>query len=192
MSDQDWYDRLIRPIERQMKSSVWRILRDADDAEDAIQEAVTRVWTRIDRVERHSNPHALILRICANAAWDILRRKSRRRHVDLDSLPVEPAAATPLPGDALLRRERQAQLLRAIGRLARRQACATLMRFVQEQSYEAIAAAMGCRESTVRVHVNRGRARLQKLLAPFNPFRNSQRSSPTVRQGKEVLDHEEA
>ena len=44
-----------------------------------------------------------------------------------------------------------------------------LLRIVEEQSYEDIAAAMGCAEATARVHVLRGKAALAKRLARLRP-----------------------
>lgn len=164
-----YYDRLIRPIEGQMKGSVWRIVRDPDEADDAFQEAVAKIWEHIDRILRHPNPHALILRICANAAYDALRRRTRRYRGAVESIPGEVADPAPAASDRVAQRETRAEVLEAIGRLSRRQAAAILMRCVQEQSYEDIAVAMGCSEGTVRVHINRGRDRLRKTLAHLAP-----------------------
>ena len=60
-------------------------------------------------------------------------------------------------------------MLRAIGRLSKNQARAILMHVVEEIPYGDIAAAMDCRESTVRKHVARARARLRTLLAHLIP-----------------------
>jgi DNA-directed RNA polymerase specialized sigma24 family protein len=40
------FDALVRPIEDQMLRSIWRITRAAEDAEDALQEALTVIWRR--------------------------------------------------------------------------------------------------------------------------------------------------
>ena len=73
------YDALIGPIQDQMLRSIWRIARVAEDAEDALQEALIVIWKRRARIERHPNPQAFILRICVNCACDVLRARLRRR-----------------------------------------------------------------------------------------------------------------
>ena len=73
------YECLIRPVEDQMIRSVWRIVRDPDETEDAFQEALAKIWLNFSKIRRHPNPRALILRICTNAAYDALRRNARRR-----------------------------------------------------------------------------------------------------------------
>jgi RNA polymerase sigma factor (sigma-70 family) len=71
--------------------------------------------------------------------------------------------------DEMIRTEQHAEILRAIHRLSRRQAVATLMRVVQEQPYEQIAAVLGCTEATARKHVARGRDRLRVSLSHLDP-----------------------
>ncbi len=165
MQEQD-YEVLIQPIEDQMMRSIWRIVQDANDAEDAMQEALATVWRRFDRIRRHPNPQALILRICLNAAYDVLRRKIRRRRWEAMFRLWTPTAASN-PGDLLEARECESAILRAIGCLSRNQALAVTLRLVQGQSYDAVGAALGCKDSTARKHVERGRARLCELLAPM-------------------------
>ena len=86
-NDPAGYDDLIAPIEDRMIRSVWRIVRDADDADDAFQAALEKIWRRLETIRRHPNPRALILRICVNAAYDLLRKKARlRRREALDGM----------------------------------------------------------------------------------------------------------
>ena len=159
----DEYDRLVGPIEERMIHSVWRIVGDPDDAEDALQDALATVWQRLKRVRSHPNPQALILRMCANAAYDRLRRRRRRREV---SLPLEdPEGPSLSPEEQLMGLERRAQIREAIARLSRNQAVAVLMRDTQDQSYENIAQALGCGLATARKHVARARTHLRRLLS---------------------------
>jgi RNA polymerase sigma factor (sigma-70 family) len=160
------YEALIQPIEDQMMRSIWRIVQDADDVEDALQEALTTIWRRFDRIRNHENPQALILRICLNAAYDVLRRKIRRRR--WEAMPWQRSRAqVSTPGELLEARERESAIFRAIAHLSRNQALAVTLRLVHGQSYKAIACVLGCKDNTARQHVARGRARLCELLAPM-------------------------
>lgn len=160
------YERLIGPLESQLMRCVWRIVRHPDLAEDALQETLLIVWKKLERIERHPNPQALILKIGLDAAYDALRKQERRRRRE------EPYPALELPTPAgrtgktvLERKEIEEEVLAAISRLPRKQAAAVLMRLVQDQPYPAIAQALGCRETTVRIHVSQGRARLSRQLS---------------------------
>jgi RNA polymerase sigma-70 factor (ECF subfamily) len=165
---EDDYERLIRPIEGPMMRAVWRIVSDPHEAEDAFQNALLVVWKRFDRIRRHPNPKALVLRICANEGLNALRRAARRGR-GVQPLSDTLAGDSPSGPEALDASERRAQVSAAIARLPRRQALAFLMKAVQEMSYADIATALGCAEATARKHAARARQRLRSLLPQFAP-----------------------
>jgi RNA polymerase sigma-70 factor (ECF subfamily) len=159
------YEDLIGPIEDRMIRSVWRIARDADDADDAFQQALETIWKRLDRIRRHPNPRALILRICVNAAYDVLRKRARQQRREApEAIPDEQPDTSPSAADRIAAREDHSEILSAISRLPRSQAQAVLMRFVQELPYCEIAQALGCSEATARRHIANARVRLRKML----------------------------
>ena len=164
------YERLIAPISDRMMRTVWRIVRDPDDAEDAFQEALLKIWKQWDRIRSHPAPHALVLRICIHSAQDLLRRRARRPEAIEAAAPAEAIAD---PGSSALQQiaesETGREMMRAIGTLSPNQAQAILLHAVEEVPYPEIAAAMACREATVRKHVARARARLRVLLSHLIP-----------------------
>ena len=90
-----WLPRLakeIAPMEARMMRSIWRIVRNADLAEDTLQDALAVIWKKRHQVRRHPNPPALILKICLNAAYDSLRRLERMQH-RTDGSPLEDVPA---------------------------------------------------------------------------------------------------
>jgi RNA polymerase sigma-70 factor (ECF subfamily) len=159
---------LIAPIKRRMFETVWRILRHAHDAEDALQNALTTVWQQRERIESHSAPEALILKICADAAIDQFRRR-RRGKTDVAALEDCLPSARPPPIDDAIERETLEMIVAAIARLSPNQATAIVMRFIQGESDATIAAALGCGIETVREHLDRGRERLGRMLGRLAP-----------------------
>jgi RNA polymerase sigma-70 factor (ECF subfamily) len=160
------YEVLVRPLEGRMMRSIWRIVRDREAAEDALQDALAAIWKKRRAVARHPKPEALILRIAVCAAHDAMRRSRRRLGHETAGLSEGAAAsAAPPVTQALEDLDLRRSILDAVGRLPRRQAEAVLLRFVEERSYEDIATAMGCAESTARVHAVRGRERLARRLS---------------------------
>lgn len=149
--------------------SIWRITQNADDADDAFQESMSQIWERLPRIRAHPNPSALVLRICANVACDVVRRKSRRDHHeqsrDAPRIDVAEIDATAL----ILNIECREHVQKAISRLPEQQATAITMRFLLYCPYEEIARALECAEPTARVHVTRGLSRLRELLAHLCP-----------------------
>jgi RNA polymerase sigma-70 factor (ECF subfamily) len=149
-----------------MIRSVWRVTRNEQDAEDALQNAFVTIWKRRRRIAAHEAPHALILRICIDAACDVVRARARTRlrtegDVDHDRL----VDAAPSPSDDLAHRELRDRVAAAIERLPRNQAVALSLRVFEELPYDQIAGALGCAEATARKHVERARDRLRAVLS---------------------------
>jgi RNA polymerase sigma-70 factor (ECF subfamily) len=159
------YDRLIQPIEDKMMRTVWHLVRDADDADDAFQVAFGKIWKNRGKVGRHPNPHAAILRICINSAYDVLRRNARKRRIEaIRAIPENHADSSLRPDESLIARESHQMVLRAIGRLPRNQATAITLRCIEGLPYVVIGQALGCSEATARTHVARGRNRLCEMF----------------------------
>ena len=172
------YERLIAPIETRMIHAIWGVVRDPDEAQDALQEALAVIWRRWDRLRNHPNPEALVMRICINAAYDALRRKHRRlRWFGAEDASVDVADARPSALQMVTTAEQQARVRHAIASLSRNQATAILMHAVEGIPYDGVAAAMRCREVTVRTHVARARAKLRALLADLVPSGREQEKS---------------
>jgi RNA polymerase sigma-70 factor, ECF subfamily len=171
MSDlQRAYDRIIGPLEDRMIRSIWRVVGNAQDADDAMQNALLIIWKRWGRITSHPCPEALILKICIDAAYDVTRRGLReQRRRGSRSATQEPADPTRSPAEQLIQAELYSEVVVAIRRLSRHQAAAILMRVVGELTYGQIAAAIGCTEATVRKHVARARERLRTMLPHLEP-----------------------
>jgi RNA polymerase sigma factor (sigma-70 family) len=168
--DDVFYDTYLAPLETRMLRTAWRITRDSDRARDALQDAMARIWAHRDRVRVHPNPEALVLRITIHAAIDRLRRERRRLRVEESAGPPAWRASPPAgPATASEQAETRALVLDAVARLPGKQAMAVTLRVLEEQPYEAIAAALGCAEPTARVHVLRGREKLKHLLRALAP-----------------------
>jgi len=165
-----FFEQLIKPVEHQMMRSIWRIVRDPEMAKDALQDSLAKIWKRLDRVRIHPNPRALILKICLNAAIDSLRKQKRlHQHEKTEPLHRFPIQPNTTAYESLERKKTEAEILEAIKRLPRRQAVAVLMRLIGDQPYDIIAQAMECSETTVRIHVSRGRAKLSQWLSHLKP-----------------------
>jgi RNA polymerase sigma-70 factor, ECF subfamily len=172
------YERLIAPIEGRMMRAVWRVIRNPNDVEDAFQEALLTVWKRWDRICIHPNPQAVVLQICINVAHDTIRRKLRQaKWIEAGTILQDFPDTSPSAAQDISGAEQGAEVLRAIGLLPKNQARAILMHAVEEIPYVDVAAAMDCRESTVRKHVARARAKLRSLLSHLIPAVHKEESS---------------
>lgn len=161
------YERLIRPIEKRMIGIVARIVRDPEDVADVFQEVLALIWANLERIDRHPNPHAYIIRICITGSYDALRRRARRRRweVRLGSIPEKLWPARSLA--YIPEGNRVTAIREAIGMLPPNQGQAVLLRIMEDSPYPMIATILGCSEATARSHFSKGKARLIKLLGEW-------------------------
>lgn len=162
------YNRLIRPIESAMINALWRILRNGDDVDDALQDVLARVWADLNSIESHPNPRALIMRICSATAIDHLRRRIRARQRQKNEMSQIPTTRDTAADSAGCEETRHI-ILNAVAQIPHNQSIAITMRLVDGESYETVAAALQCSEATARTHVKRGREKLRQLLQNLKP-----------------------
>ncbi len=126
------------------------------DAEDVVQDVLSRALPRWSRISTVDDPDAYVRRMVVNAhvsRW----RKFRRREV-----PVETVRDRPVPADVVS--EERDRLWRACQALPVDQRTAVVLRFYEDLDYAEIAALTGVREGSVRSRVSRGIAAMRHEL----------------------------
>lgn len=125
-----------------------------DEAEDATQDAFTKLLGAWARVSQMDNPAGWVYVVGVN------RLRRRRRHASREDLLPHVAAAPIVEGASIERVDEVRRLLRS---LSRRQQQAVILRFFADMTYDEIAQAMGCRPGTVKSTLNAAVQRLRPL-----------------------------
>ena len=146
----------------------WRLLGDADQAADATQDAFIHAYDAIAKF-RGGLFRSWMLRITANASYDILRRAQRRPTSALPD-PEEgeaelPDVAAPDPLAETARSELYVHLEVALRHLPEDQRTAVVLCDVYGMDYNEVAATTASALGTVKSRIHRGRLRLRELLA---------------------------
>lgn len=146
----------------------WRLLGDPDRAADATQDAFIHAYRAI-RSYRGGIFRAWLLRITANASYDILRRAQRRPSSPLpdpdEGAPELPDVAAVNPLAQATRNELYRHLELALRRLPEDQRTAVVLCDVYGMDYNEVAAMTASALGTVKSRIHRGRLRLRSLLA---------------------------
>lgn len=159
------YKRLIFPVEDRMVRSIARVLPKPEDAGEAMQNATIKILSKLDAIQNHPNPTALILRICIDEALAIVRRQCKEPLLFMEVLDDQAEAANRSPDRLTIFNEMELELLAAISQLPSQQGQAVYQRLVLDHDYREIAAGLACSEESVRQHVARGRKRLASALS---------------------------
>jgi RNA polymerase sigma-70 factor (ECF subfamily) len=140
------------------------VLRDANDADDAVQDGLLAAWRAIARFDPRRPFRPWLMRIVLNAARDLRRRRTVRQTQVLAG--DEASRETPpdrQAGRALLR----ARLQEALATLPERARVAVTLFDAEGYSHGEIAELLDVPEGTVRSDVFHARRNLRVLLAPF-------------------------
>ncbi len=131
---------------------------DAQRSQDLVQTALLKAYRRWRRVTRAGHPDAYVRRIVTTSYLD-WRRLRGSAEQPTATLPEPPPSADPADRVAL-----RDELRRALAVLTPHQRAVLVLRHYEGYDDAAIAAVLGCSESTVRTHASRGAERLRAAL----------------------------
>jgi len=164
---------LVALQQRRAVRIAYHYLRDAHDADEAVQDAFLKVFTHITTYREELPFEVWFTRILVNGCLDIRKARARRLRWVLPAPPpgvtvplVEPVAPQPGPEARLLTSERTREISAAVEQLPDRQRAVFTLCHIGEQSTSEVSQALGLSEATVRVHLFRAVRKLRKLLAP--------------------------
>jgi RNA polymerase sigma-70 factor (ECF subfamily) len=174
--DETAYEELVRSETRHLLAVARRLLRNEEDAQDAVQQAFLSAFRALPAFNGQSRLTTWLHRIVTNAALMKIRTRGRRPEDSIeDLLPsfiedghhVEQFSEWSLPADArLTQRETCAHVRRAIDELPASYRTVLLLRDIEELSTEEAAQALGVNPNTVKIRLHRARQALLKLLKP--------------------------
>jgi RNA polymerase sigma-70 factor (ECF subfamily) len=162
---------LVSLHQRRASRIAYQYLRDASDADEAVQDAFLKVFSHISSYREAWPFEVWFTRILINGCLD--RRKARGRRdrwfvggeiSSADEARASAAAAPSDPEHRLLSRERRAKLAGAIDRLDGRQRTVFMLCHYGDCTAREVSVMTGLNESTVRVHLFRAARKLRGLL----------------------------
>lgn len=147
-------------------SLAFRILRNREDAEEALQDAFVRAWNGLPKFEGASSFATWFYRILYNVCMTSLTKKGRKAlFAEMDEAGIPDLAVEPeLPGDyaGVQMRDIVSRVSAVIGKLPEKYASMISMFYLQELTYAEIAEVTGLPSGTVKTHLFRARLLLQK------------------------------
>jgi RNA polymerase sigma-70 factor (ECF subfamily) len=170
-------DRFADLVSRHQRRAVriaFHYLRDAADADEAVQDAFIKAYSHLSTFREELPFEVWFTRILINGCLDRIKARTRRERwivsmpetggQDRDLAERTPAGG-PSPEDQLLAKERRERLASALARLPDRQRAVFMLSHYEGCTSREVSAITGLNESTVRVHLFRAIRKLRGLLA---------------------------
>jgi len=164
------YGDLVARQQRRAVRIAYHYLRDAHDADEAVQDAFIKVFTHITSYREDLPFEVWFTRILVNACLDLRKSRSRRLRWAVpmsstaDMPPNDPPTPEQTPEQRLVSRERTKEITAAVDSLPDRQRTVFTLCHVAEQTTSEVSQALGLSEATVRVHLFRAVRKLRRLL----------------------------
>jgi RNA polymerase sigma-70 factor (sigma-E family) len=156
VNDNEAYTWFFRAEYPAVVRTVYLVVRDRATAEDAAQDGFVQLLRHWRKVSRYEKPEAWVRRVALRIAIRQARRDKRRD----DLLRTEPATEQAPEPD---------EFLEAIRKLPAQQRAALVLFYYEDRPVSEVADILGCSDSTVKVHLHRGRKRLAELIGQEAP-----------------------
>jgi len=166
--DTDAFERLISDYERKLYAVCLRMMASPQDAQDALQDAMLRIWRGLPEFDERARFATWAYRVTTNACLDALRKKKTRSASSLEALeeqgylPEDPSAS---PEEIVITDSRRQAVQEALSMLSPDARAALLLRDIQGESYESVAESLGLTLGTVKSRIHRAREKLAGILA---------------------------
>jgi RNA polymerase sigma-70 factor (ECF subfamily) len=164
------FEVLVRRYSERAYRVAFRVVRDADDSRDVVQDAFVKAYRGLDSFESRSSFYTWLYRIVVNLALDRRRREQRAPSVEWDdgaAHQIDPRGIAPIaenPELATRRREVRELVARGVQGLPDGQREVLLLREVDGLSYEEIAESMRISKGTVMSRLHYARKKMIAFL----------------------------
>lgn len=163
------FEALLKGVRPRALAVANKVLRNPDDAEDAVQEAFLKAWRNLHRFEGRSSFSTWIHRIVMNTSLDLLRRQACRpgagaEEEGFDRADRSAAVEIETPERQMVRTEVKEMVHGALAVLSPSHREALTLRELEEHSYEEIAEIAACPIGTVMSRLHHARKKIADEL----------------------------
>ena len=162
------FGELVRHYQDRLFNTVYRMVDNAEDAQDVVQEAFLHAYQSLESFKGDSLFFTWLYRIAVNTAISFKRKKRVTVRIDgpggealID--PLDPSDLS-RPGHALEQSEQEQRIQRALARLSPEHRAVLVLKDMEGQKYEDMAEALGVPIGTIRSRLHRARLELREVL----------------------------
>lgn len=160
MTSTEFQDSVL-PIKRKLFVVAFRMVSQAQDAEDIVQEAMIKLWEQGQPLSEYRNLEAYLMTLVRNRALDRIKFNSLRRGGNTE---IDVATSEPTPDRTLEQKESVQHVRRMVRSLPESQREMLILRDFVGYTYQDIAEITGLDMARVKVGIHRARKALKALI----------------------------
>ena len=159
------FEVLVEMYQKPVYNLCYRMLGNAQDAEDAAQESFWRAYQALHRYDQQRPFLTWLLSIAAHYCID-QHRKRKLPSIELDLLPEETIPVdAPIPELSVLQSEQEIKVQKMLSVLSNQDRAAIILRYWYDFSEEEISRALSLSVSAVKSRMHRSRKRIAEMWA---------------------------
>lgn len=155
---------LLRSVENSVYRSAFYILGNEQDALDASQEALIRIYRKIDTYQEKAKFTTWVQRIVSNICMDKFRSRKETISIDEHELILPDKQNVE---DEIIVNSLTDDIQNAIQKLPQQHRMVVILRYLEDLSYQEIADTLQLPLNTVKSYLFRARQQLQELLHDY-------------------------
>ena len=152
------FKQLFLPCHRKLFSVAYRLMSNAQAAEDMVQETFLKLWMQRDKMEKVDNPEAYSITVLRRSFYDKMR-VGHLQEVDKDVGSLQVSSSQNI-SKQLEEADEYQRIRQLITHLPEPQARIMLMRDIEERSFEEISIETGLTEVNIRSILSRARKKI--------------------------------
>lgn len=153
----------ILPMTDKLFRVALRLLQNAEEAEDAVQDVLVKIWGKREEWGRWENMEAYCMTSTRNACLERLRSK-KVRHVEMEAAAGHLRSSDQDPADRVQERELRDRLRVCMEALPEKHYLVMQLREVEGFSYQEIADTLGLTMEQVKVYLHRARGAVKNAI----------------------------
>lgn len=160
--EQEGFEMLVRKYQDRVLNIVYSLIGMDRESEDIAQEVFLKVYRNLRSFKQRCQFSTWLYRIVVNTTYDFLRK--RRNFISDKDIPEMIAANGGSPKDALLTKERESMVQKALSSIPLKYRTALILKDIDGLSYIEISRVLCCRIGTVESRIYRARQFLKEGL----------------------------
>jgi len=165
------FNEYVRMHSRKLYSFAFRILRNQEESEDAVQEVFIKLWNMGEKLDSYINIDALATTMIRNYCIDQIRKRNSHMQSQIENIDIQ-LFTSPSPHQQLEDKESYDIIKKVMEGLPEKYKNILILREIDGLSYEEIASETSQDINNLRVLLSRARVMLKN---GYNKYNNEKR-----------------
>jgi RNA polymerase sigma-70 factor (ECF subfamily) len=160
---------LVLPMSRKLLHFAFHLLRDSGEAEDAVQEAVLKLWKIRDSLENYNSVEAFAMKITRNWCLDRLKAK-KPVYIEAYHSGYDRQTEENNPLNQMEQNDKLNLLYNLMNKLPEQQRQIIQLRDIEGLEFDQISEIMDMNLNALRVNLSRARNRIREELIKHDAY----------------------